>query len=107
VHFYQDDISPFTGQLAGTWAPDARTIDPIYSTPSQFNVEPTGNTLADLDGVNPNGIWMLFVADLSSGGQSTLASWGLTIVTVPEPQTWTLVGGSLTAFWLMTRKRWK
>jgi subtilisin-like proprotein convertase family protein len=77
------------------------------STPSQFNADPTGNTLADLDGVNPNGAWKLFIADLSGGGQSTLVSWGLTVVTVPEPQTWTLVGGSLAAFWLLTRKRRK
>jgi hypothetical protein len=43
----------------------------------------------------PNGAWTLFIADLSSGGQSTLVSWGLTIVTVPEPQTWAmLVGGA-------------
>jgi len=107
VHFYQNDISPFTGQLTGTWAPDGRTIDPMDSTPSQFNADPTGNTLADLDGVNPNGAWKLFIADLSGGGQSTLVSWGLTVVTVPEPQTWTLVGGSLAAFWLLTRKRRK
>ena len=42
-----------------------------------------------------------------SGGQSTLVSWGLTIVTVPEPQTWTIFGGSLAAFWMMNRKRRK
>ncbi len=46
-----------------------------------------------------------FNGDLSGGGQSTLVSWGLTVVTVPEPQTWTILGGGLTGFWLLARKR--
>jgi hypothetical protein len=32
---------------------------------------------------------------MSSGGQGTLVSWGLTVVTVPEPQTWVLVAGGV------------
>ena len=37
------------------------------------------------NGLNPNGTWTLFIADLSSGGQSTLVSWELDIAAVPEP----------------------
>ena len=92
IHDYLDYGIP-TGQLTGTWAPDGRNISPD-SAPYVFD---TAATTANLDlfaGIDPNGGWTLFVADLASGGgQSTLVSWGLTIVTVPEPQTWMLVAG--------------
>jgi subtilisin-like proprotein convertase family protein len=44
------------------------------------------------NGLNPNGTWTLFLADLSGGETSTLVSWGLDIEAVPEPTTWALVG---------------
>jgi subtilisin-like proprotein convertase family protein len=107
IHDYQSGSYTISGgQLTGTWAPDSRTIDPL-AAPSAFDAAPTGNTLANLDGASPNGDWTLFIADLSGGGQSTLVSWGLTIVTVPEPQTNTLLGGGLAALWLLARKRRK
>ena len=107
IHNYQSGSYTLSGgQLTGVWAPDSRTNSP-FSSPSVFSLAPTGNTFANLDGSSPNGVWTLFIADLSGGGQSTLVSWGLTIVTVPEPQTWTIFGGSLAAFWMMNRKRRK
>jgi subtilisin-like proprotein convertase family protein len=108
IHTYQSGSYSLNGgrQLTGTWAPDSRTIDPL-AAPSAFDAAPTGNTLANLDGASPNGEWTLFIADLSGGGQSTLVSWGLTIVTVPEPQPNTLLGGGLAALWLLARKRRK
>ena len=36
----------------------------------------------DLD---PNGEWVLFVADVSPGGVSRLVSWSLEVIRVPEP----------------------
>jgi hypothetical protein len=37
-------------------------------------------------GVNPNGTWTLFFADVSGGGgNATLNGWSLNITTVPEP----------------------
>jgi subtilisin-like proprotein convertase family protein len=53
----------------------------------------------------PNGQWTLFIADLSAGGTSTLVSWGLTVVTVPEPQTWAMVAGGLGMLALRRRAR--
>ncbi|MCX6896376.1 MAG: PEP-CTERM sorting domain-containing protein [Verrucomicrobia bacterium] len=43
-------------------------------------------------GMNPNGTWTLFLADLSTGSHGTLMSWGLDISVVPEPITWALIG---------------
>jgi subtilisin-like proprotein convertase family protein len=106
IHNYQSTSYSLNvgGQLTGTWAPDSRTINPLSSA-GAFDAAPTGSTLADLNGNSPNGTWTLFIADLSGGGQSTLVSWGLTVVTVPEPQTWTIFGGGLTGFWWLARKR--
>ena len=112
IHFYQSlggypgDLNG-NGQLTGTWAADSRTIDSLHSAPSAFDAAPTGNTLANYYGSNPNGTWTLFVADLSGNGQSTLASWTLSVVTVPEPQTWTILGGGLATCWLLIRRRQK
>lgn len=46
-----------------------------------------GGTLASFNNLDPNGNWTLFLADLSSGDQSTLTSWSLEITAVPEPVT--------------------
>ncbi|MEI7806878.1 MAG: PEP-CTERM sorting domain-containing protein [Verrucomicrobiota bacterium] len=103
IHSYLNVTDPLGGQLTGTWAPDGRNISP-GSAPSVFD---TAGTSANFDlfaSTIPNGDWTLFIADLGSGGgQSTLVSWGLTIVTVPEPQTWMLIAGGFGAL-LATRR---
>jgi subtilisin-like proprotein convertase family protein len=106
IHNYQSGSYSLngSGQLINSWAPDQRTIDP-QSVATAFNTAPAGTALADLIGQTPDGNWTLFVADLSGGGQSTLVSWGLTVVTVPEPQTWALLGGGLATFWTLARRR--
>jgi len=35
--------------------------------------------------MNPNGIWTLYLADMSGGTTSTLMGWSLDIMAVPEP----------------------
>lgn len=50
-----------------------------------------GTFSAAFNGMNPNGTWTLFLADLSAGSQSTLVSWGLNISVVPEPATWAMI----------------
>ena len=93
-----------SGQLTGTWAADGRNLDP-QSLPSMFDITLPTTSLNSVVGTRANGDWTLFVADLSGGYQSTLVSWGLTIVTVPEPSTWTLLGlsGAFLIFRLRSR----
>ena len=71
------------GQLTGTWQPDGRALDPL-SAGSMFDTAPRSNPFSVFSGVDPNGLWTLFVADVSPVGESTLVSWGL-VVEVPEP----------------------
>ena len=57
-------------QVTGTYSPDS------------------GNTaFQGYNGINPNGGWVLFIADRSGGdpSQSVLNSWSLTLDVVPEP----------------------
>ena len=96
VHFYQNVITP-VGQLTGTWQPDGRNIDPM-SSPSAFLSAGQTDMLSSFQGSDANGTWTLFLADLSSGGQSAVANWGLDITTVPEPSFWTFAGLSLVLF---------
>jgi hypothetical protein len=96
IHNYQNSAYSLNqdGQLTGTWSSDGRNIDPL-SDPSLFDTTQPTATLASFNGTDPNGTWTLFTADLSSGGQSTVVSWGLNIETTteltPEPSTSSLL----------------
>ncbi|MCX6896740.1 MAG: PEP-CTERM sorting domain-containing protein [Verrucomicrobia bacterium] len=71
------------------------------------NYTPDGNAtaLSVFNSHIANGTWTLFLADLSSGSQSTLVSWGLDISVVPEPATWALiVFGSLVGICAAARR---
>ena len=104
IHNYQGGSYTLVGgQLTGTWAPDGRNINPA-SAPGLFDSASTGADLGQFINIDPNGAWTLFLADMSGGGQSTLNSWGLTIVTVPEPQTWAMLAGGA-GMLLMFRRR--
>jgi len=83
IHEYRLVLSgtqdtPLTGPLTGVWAPDGRNVDPDTVTDATV---PT-TSLTSFEGLNPNGAWTLYVADLEYGGLSRLASWSLEI----EPQ---------------------
>jgi hypothetical protein len=42
--------------------------------------------LDSFNGLDPNGSWTLYIADVASGGGfGTLRSWGLEITAIPEP----------------------
>ena len=90
VHNYQDHSPTFnsSGQLTGTWRPD-------------------GGTLANFNGLAPNGNWTIFFSDMSGGEQSTLVSWALEIdAIIPEPVGVALgIFGALAAVLLLVRFR--
>lgn len=84
------------GRLTGTWGVDGRNVDPD----SVLDTTPRTDMLAGFSGLDPNGSWTLFVADLNPNGVATLDGWGLDIEAVPEASTLTLVlaiGGSCLA----------
>lgn len=93
IHFYQSGsytLDP-NGLLLGTWQADGRNIDP-ESAPSAFDTAPTTSGLNLVTGSDANGMWTLFIADLSGGYQGTLVDWSMTIVTTPEPTSAQLLG---------------
>ena len=61
---------------------------------------PDGGSLALFNGVDPNGTWTLFFADMAGGNTSTLNGWSLDITAVPEPINVAMVifGGGFIAF---------
>jgi len=92
--------------LSGTtWAADGRNVNPLaagsilYGTPTTANLSLFQNT-------DPNGVWTFFIADLGAGGGSaSLNNVVLTIMTVPEPQTWVMLGGGLAVLGLLRPRR--
>jgi subtilisin-like proprotein convertase family protein len=103
VHYYQSagGVINGGGQLTGTWVPDGRYLDP-RSAPSLFGSTAPTALLGSFNGMDPNGGWTLFVADLSTGSQSTVVSWSLDIITVPEPSVWTF---GVMSLWLLAGMR--
>ena len=95
IHYYQQVTTPATGAaLTGTWAPDGRNVSPYTVT----GLEPSTATLSSFDGLNVNGPWTLFVADVSGGNLNYLTSWGLdinTVAPVPEPADFGALSGAL------------
>lgn len=82
----------------GIYAPDGRNILPS-SSPSLFSVTSPSAFLSSFNGLNANGSWTLFIADMSGGGGLTqITSWGLDIVPTPEPAS--LVEGAVALLFL-------
>jgi subtilisin-like proprotein convertase family protein len=59
--------------LTGVWAPDARVADPI----NVLDTDARSAFLSSFNGLDPNGEWVLFVADLAAGDIHILDNWGL------------------------------
>ncbi len=84
VHWYRTVSNPGGSVLTGTWQPDGRAIDPL-SSQSAFQSALRTTSLGGFNGMDPNGLWVLYVADVSPGFQGTLVSWSLNVTAVPEP----------------------
>lgn len=92
---------PSSGAIAGLFQPDARTESPL----SVLDTSPRSAFLDSFNGLDANGSWTLFVADLSGADEATFESWGLTIAgVIPEPST-TLLMLAASLPWLRRRRR--
>jgi subtilisin-like proprotein convertase family protein len=72
---------PDSGAVSGTYQPDAREMDPTNC----LDTSPRTAFLSSFNGLDANGDWTLYVADLATGDTMTLESWTLTLQGVPEP----------------------
>lgn len=110
VHYYQNDPFYTLGNgdgVTGVFKTDGRDITPL-SAGSAFEAAARTKTLEGFQGVDPNGSWSLFLADVSSGGSSRLVSWGLDFTPIPEPHQYAMViGAGLLAFALYRRRTLK
>jgi subtilisin-like proprotein convertase family protein len=90
IHLYQQvtGYGSLIGDGMSTWTPDGRKISPNLSAPLQFDSATRLTLDGTFGGMNPNGTWTLFFADVSGGGAtSQLQGWSLDITAVPEPVT--------------------
>jgi subtilisin-like proprotein convertase family protein len=82
VHVYRTKLGgPISGPLTSSWAPDGRRSNPT-------NVATTDSRTALLNvfnGMNPNGEWVLFVADMVAGDSYRVENWGLEITGYTPP----------------------
>lgn len=84
----------YESPLSGRWAPDGR--DASFSSVTDLSPRAT-SPLASFNGLDPNGAWTLFIADVSAGGAGTLVGWSLEITPVPEPAESAVVMAALIA----------
>jgi subtilisin-like proprotein convertase family protein len=92
IHWYGGGGAP-----SGGYAPDGRNISPLSSGALFSSTSPTA-LLSSFGGLNVNGNWTLFIADVSVGDQTAVTSWGLEIAAVPEPAS--LIEGSVAVLFL-------
>lgn len=107
IHHYQSVTHSFdaSGRLVDVWKPDARGIPPT-SSGSSFDSAARNADFSSFSGLDPNGLWVLFISDRASGNVGTLDSWSLSITAVPEPrETATVVGVMLFSSALVMRLR--
>ena len=94
IHFYGGNGGL---SLTGAYQPDGREVNPGTTPAGSYDAAGRSALLSSFQGGSPDGTWILYLADLSAGQASTLVSWDVQIVDVPEPATWTLaaLGGLL------------
>ena len=106
IHNYRVALSgnpntPLAGPLTNAWTPDGRDLDPALV----LDTSPRTAPLSAFTGLNPNGRWTLFIADLDVVYSSTLISWGLQIfgtnappIITAQPQSRTNLAGTTATF---------
>ena len=85
-----DDIHtaiPAFGSASGVFQPDARETDPA----EVLDTSPRTAFLSSFSGLDANGDWTLYVADLAAGDVMVLHGWSLSITGVPEPSSMMLL----------------
>ena len=88
-------------QLTGTWQPDGRYIDPANALDTSARL----NLLSQFNGLDPNGTWTLFIADMSGGDVGNLQSWGLNISVPDGGSTLVLLGLAVAGLGLVRARR--
>jgi subtilisin-like proprotein convertase family protein len=92
---YLTDIhTTLANPLTGDFAPDGRFVNPYTA----LDTDPRTAFLSSFNGLDPNGSWTLFFADVSPLSTSTIQNWTVNLgVTVPEPSSVAiiLVGGAM------------
>lgn len=103
VHLYQDYTPSYdgAGRLTGTWGVDGRDVDPDDVLDTELRTD----MLESFTGLNPNGNWTIFAADMNLNGSATLDSWGLNVTVVPEPGTLGLLLAAGSVLVLTRRRR--
>lgn len=82
IHHYQLTLNPNGGALTGLWGSDGRNIAPAMS----LDTTPRTAFLTSFNGLDPDGSWTLFVADVSPLGTARFDSWTLELTgAIPEP----------------------
>ena len=83
IHLYQLTTNTGGAGLTGTWGSDGRNVNPGAA----LDTTPRTAFLDSFTGLDPNGDWTLFVADVSPLGTARLASWQLEVTggSIPEP----------------------
>jgi subtilisin-like proprotein convertase family protein len=90
---YLEDVHTATANpLTGNYAPDGRFVNPFNAV----DTDPRTARFDSFTGLDPNGNWTLFIADVSPLAVSTIQSWTVNVgVAVPEPGRLALVGLAL------------
>jgi subtilisin-like proprotein convertase family protein len=103
IHAYQT-ISGYSTLISNgsTWSPDGRSVSPLLA----LDTDSRTRLLNQFNGLDPNGDWTLFIADVSGGGApGAVVSWGLNITTVPEPTSLALV--AMSGWVVLFRKKFR
>lgn len=102
IHTYRETLGgpPAGGLLTGIWSADGRTADPAAVETGS----PRNALLSAFQGVEPQGEWILFLADVNPGGQVFLNSWDLEFTPIPEPRSGLLLATCLSLTALLRRR---